>query len=593
MTTIQYGDLHAQSGTFEVQGIGSQPGPSGGDNWQIVASLPADKMPAGARRYVIMAFFRVGNVRRFGSVPAGARGLIQVCLGLDTGLRAPNYRFQIPVGEILPEQEGVPGFFMMIQSVSPSISDPSFGPTFDAGAGTNFCLWARTYWNGDAPTYGVHFDVQDVTWLWWDTTNIPSTDQLCEVYNAPPPLALTPTLAGVYLHLNSPGLAGQRWLHFQSIEYEVDGATPQAPQFQFGYSTTAGTFSGWNAKVGSGDSDGRWGQRRTAVMATPEKPVLHQGCWWHMIRPSGVFVPAVRGRDRGTPATATKVNRVRYFGVRLDNLLDVLVREEQEVANATCNLFSSFPPLFSAYVPMERTASGIIAWPLSMTHAIVRTNGRQAYDAGLMTDTQRILDFPVGFSQSDAAAQEGCSVMGFSQEGLGASTGDIQYRALFIGGPSAPQQSLSVRDVTILQFYPIRDPDVVAPQAPGVGSPVALTPGREAANPASLQAPPRAPERAMPEDPSAESARIDGATGYSRTWPMFASVRRQWTLEWNLNEADATTLYDWLRDNPAFRFTPHREAAVAAWQATPPEMIHMGGGAFRLSVRIVELIWTS
>jgi hypothetical protein len=456
-------------------------------------------------------------------------------------------------------------------------------------------LWARTFWNGDTPTYGVNFDVQDVTWFWWDATNIPSTDQLCEVYNAPPALSLTSTLSGAFLHLNSPGLTGERWLHFQSIEYEVDGATPQAPQFQFGYSTTSGTFVGWNTKVGSGDQFGRWGQRRTAVMATPEKPLLHQGCWWQMVRPSGVFVPGVRGRDRGAVTTATKINRVRYFGVRLDNLLDLLVREDVEVAGATCNVFSPHPPIFSAYVPLERTASGIIAWPLSMTHGVVQTTGRQSFDAGLMTDTQRLLDFPVAYCQTDAAVFEACSTMAFSQEGLGATSGDIQYRALFLGGPSAPSQSLFVRDITILQFYPIRDPDVIASQPPGVGAPLVLTPGRESANPSSLPALPILPDAEQPEDAALEFARIDGATGYSRTWPLFGKVRRQWTLSWSrLSEANGTTLYEFLRDNPAIKFRPQRGLAdVAAVQITAPELAQVSAQVYSLTVRIVELVWTN
>jgi hypothetical protein len=229
-------------------------------------------------------------------------------------------------------------------------------------------------------------------------------------------------------------------------------------------------------------------------------------------------------------------------------------------------------------------------------HGIVQTTGRQSYDCALQTDNGRILDFLASCAQSDGSLQEGVSCMGFSQEGLGATTGDVQYRAFFLGGENAPPVSLAVRDVTIVQFYPIRDPEVVATQPPGVGAPLVLVPGRESANPSGLPAFPYPPDVEMPEDATANFERIDGATGYARTWPLMGTVRRQWTLTWSkLSHGQSITLYSALTANPAFSFRPNGELAdVAVVQITPAEIVQAAGGhVFSATVRVVELIWTN
>lgn len=598
MPTIRYGDLIPQPGTIQVTGLGSQPGPVGGDGWQTVATLPEARLPAGTGRYAVIVTGKIGNVQRSGAQPV--RGVVQLALGIMSGAPNPSpiHKQVISVNEQLGNFEGVPFMFVMVQQASPLISDPFFGPTWTNGAGAEFALFGRTYWNGDPAAYAVTFDVTEVSWLWFDMDQIPAGEVLADVFVPSSPQALTNGYAGIHLNTNSPGSAGQKWLHFQAITYAPSpGAFGQlpAPSFQFGHSPTAGAFTGFVPKVGT---NGRWGQgRNLGATGASEKPTLSQGCFWYLVRPSGVFLPGVWGRDRHSLAgpSATTVLRSVNLSVRLDNLLDVLVRTDEEVANATCNLSSSIPPFWpTVYVPLERPAAGIVATPVCFVHGIVQTTGLQAYEAALGDNLGAIYDFIDSCAQSDAGRQEGCSAMSFSEHGLPAVAGAIQYRAWFMGGFNSPAVALPVRDITIVQFNLVRDPDVVPNIPPSDVAPFVLVPGRESANPASLSPLPIAPDSEMPEDPSVDIAGIEGATGYVRRWPLDAKVRRWWTLTWSsLSEANRNALATFLETNPAFRFTPlRRTAAIALLALDAPELDQVGGQRYVARLRCVELVWT-
>ena len=585
MVTTRYGDLVAQPGAFTVSGMGSQPGPVGGDGWQMVARLPQAKLPAGTGRYAIFVSGKVGNIRRSGATPQ--RGVLQLCLGLDTGTKSPVHKVNLSALEQLGPFEGLPFQFLMVMSSSPSISDPVFGGTFDNSSGAQWCLWGRTFWNGDPLTYAVSFDVSDVSWLWWDTDRIPAADQLCEAYVPAAPVALSTTATGIYLNINQPGSDGQKWLHFHNVAYSPRVHAGLAPHFEFGFSNTPASFSGFSAKVGTQ----RWGQQRGAAVAGAEAPMLQQGCFWYGVQPSGTFLPALRARDRQATA-ATLVHRYVYVGIRLDNLLDVLSRTETEVLNATCNLASS--PLYpTVFVALERPATGIVSAPVALVHGIVATDGLQSYEAALLTNTFDVLDDLDSCSQSDALRQEAVSCMAFATRGLSATLPAIQYRATFVGGLNAPPRSLPVRDLSIVQFNLVRDPDFIPAQPGSPGNPVALSVDRESADPGSLNPPPIAPDAELPEDATREDARIEGATGYARTWPLFMKVRRQFGLDWSrLSEANGATVYAFLKANVAFRYTPPRGAAIAFVQLDPPELVQVSGQVYAVRARGAELIWT-
>lgn len=583
---VVYGDLVEQRGGSLVDTWGSQPGPVGGDGWTLVTTLPQAALPAGTTRLVVFVNGKVGNIARQGAGTPRA-GILQVCLGLASGAKSPLHMQIVPVLEALGPLDGLLFQFCLMQSASPSISDPFFGSTWNNDSGDELAIWARGFWNGDVPTYTAAFEVSDITWLWFDTDTIPGTEQLCEHFFPSPPHALTTTNTPIHLASNTPGASGQKWLHFHCLTYRPLSPTSNAPLFQFGYHD--GTS--FHEQVGT---NGRWGQQRCIEVPTQEGQ-LSQGCFWYQDHPSGTVHPGVRGQDRN-PTTPTQVLRHCYFGLRLDSLSDVLVRTEIDVPNATSSLFQVTPAFPHVYVPLERPATGLVSAPSVFVHGIVQTDGlAQTYDSVLLTNTGRTLDPITMGSLTNGPRGEGVSSMAFSRYGLSASVDDVQYRAMWVGMLNAPPRSLRVRDITIVQTTLVAEADPVPTGPPVPGNPMVLVPGRESADPAGLPAVPFAPDAAMNEEVTATSrGRIAGATGYERTWPLFGRVRRQFGLRWSaLTEGDARALFAFLRANPAFRFTPPAElSAIAMLQAARPELIQVSAGIFAVQSPCVELIWT-
>lgn len=593
MTEVRYGDLVVETGVATVTSIGSQPGPAGGDGWTRIATLPHGQLPSGsATRLALIVNGKIGGISTSGT---GQRfGIVQVCLGDTGGLKSPYYRQQLCVTEALPNVEAVPFQFMVLFSASPSISDPLWGATWNNSSGNEFCLWARTYRNGDPATYACSFLVGDVSWLWWDTNAIPSTDQLCDQYSPATPTALTTTPTLLWMGSNSPGSAAdQKWLHFFNVVYQPRVRNCLAPSFQLGHGDAGGAGS-FVAKIGTGAAR-TWGMARmTGEIGGTEQTYLHHGAFWYQVQPTSVWLPAVKASDRPALAGNTVVHRVRYFGVRLDSLADVLVRVESSVANSTGNLTTP-PNWLDVWIALERQRTGVSTLPMVLCHGIPQVTGRRAYGAALRTDTGRQLAFPQLLEQTDDQNwNEATGRMAFSRSGFSPNLPDIQYRAHFVGGLSAATPtSYEVRDLTILQVYPVKEPDVIPNVPPTPTGPVLLVPGRESADPSSLSDPPIAPNAATDEGMSALGTEIEGGTGYSRTWPLFAKVRRGFALLWDpIKHSDTLTLTAFLQSNPVFRITPPRESAKVAVAQIEKAAVEPSGINFRVSVRVAELIWT-
>jgi hypothetical protein len=511
---------------------------------------------------------------------------LQVCLGHASGWKSTVYEQRVSVLEQLGNLDGLAFQFLMVQSLAPSVIDPEFGATFDNNSGDEWCIWGRTFFNGDPQTYAVQFDVGNVSWLWLDSDRIPAADLLCEVRTTP--LNLTTTPAAVHVNLNAPGSAGQRWLHFYNVTYSPRNYTigGLAPGFQFGF-YDASTVQ---ARVGT---NWRWGQNRTGRMFGWDSK-LCQGAFWCGVQPAGTFFPAIDGYDRQQPlGFYSTVTRSAYVGLRLDNLLDVLVRTDTEVFVVTTNIAST-PTYGSLAVQLERPATGIVSAPAVLVHGIVQTTGDQSYDVVVWTNRQREIDGIDLCARSNGLTSEGVSLMAFGAQGLSASLPDLQYRAIFAGGLAAPPVSLAVRDVCIVQFNLVRDPDFVNSEPPTPVAPIILVPGRESAAPGSLSLPPVLPDAAANEQGESAMAGIAGATGYKRGWPRWVMHRRPFTLRWSpMKAADADALQAFLHANPAFRYQPPRGAAIAVVQIDPVELQPVSGHLWSLQMRVAELIFTS
>lgn len=611
---IRYGDIHQDSANRTITGLGVSPGPSGGDGWQIVSFLPSTSLPSGVGNYAILVTGVLHNLRRITSTSLPQRGVVQLCLGLDTGAKSPVHQCVFSLNEQTLDGSGIPFGFTMVQNPlgSPSISDPFFGSSFDNASGSKWCVWGRIYTNGDPLTYSYEFDVADLTWIWWDIGLIPAGDVAVEAYYPVAPQPLSASVAFAHISANQPGTAGEKWLYFGSVGYEPPlGAlgTQPAPVIQLGYTTDSGvagtvgvqpgsTLSGMVPKIGTNT---RWSQSKGNIViqnlnqGQGTVPMHSHWAFWYGVRPSGAFYPAFHARDRQTSGAlfASRIRNYAFVAVRLDNLLDVLARTETEVASATANRFST-PTEGEAYVPLERPATGLVSHPCVMTHGIVSTTARQSYLGEIWTDRGNMLRGASVAAISNTSRNEGASIMSFARHGLSPSLPAVQYRARFTGGALAPPTSLAVRDISIVQFNMVRDadPDPALPATPS--NPIVVSPGRESPSPASLALPPHAPDAATDEDGGElEEGTIRGTTGYRRTWPLFSRPRRQFPLTWSaLLESQARDVMDFLQANPMFRHSLPRDSAIAAFQIGEPELRQISAQAYAVSVDCVELIWT-
>lgn len=599
MVEILYGGVHTDPGTASVTGVGSTNGPGGGDGWQVAATLPTAKLPSDSSiRLALVVKGRIGTIRHSGAEPFN--GVVQVALGWSgsSSRISPWHLQNLSVREerhtVGGAMDGFAFCFLMVQCASPSITDPTFGATWDTTAGKVLTLWARTYLNGDSP-FSVQFEVSDVQWLWFDMDAIPSTDQLAEDYLPSTPVLLTTATSNLYLNTNAPGTEGEKWLHLFRVFYEPRSAGQAAPWFQFGYSTTPASFTGFVAKVGT---SGRWGQNRAAqYRAGPQQVALSQGGMWYGVQPSGTFLPAVRCADRysGVAAgTQTRVRRYTYVGIRLDNLLDVLSTTDDFVERASVNFFNPTTNWTQAYVPLERPATGVVSVPTVFVHGVVDAVVGESQAAAIQTELQSF-HFPGGFCWVDAAKQEAMSVMAWRETPWSPTAPDVQLRALFPGGLWNPNSVRDVRDVSMVTAYLVRDPEYL-PTAPGtVPAPVAINPGREGPALSGLPEPPLSHDAEIAEDVVApEFARVDGDTGYSRSWPMFTVPRRRFLLRWSVAEASLASLVEFLQDNRTFKVTPPEGGSMVAvsrisdvtveWVDKPSAIV---------SCTVVELVLTS
>lgn len=616
----RYGDLFHDSAKRTITGIGIAPGPSGGDGWQVVSFLPRTNLPEGVGNYSLMVTGVLHNIRRIASTIAPQRGVVQLCLGLDTGAKSPLHQCVFSLNEQTLEGSGIPFGFTMAQRplASPTISDPFFGDSFDNDSGARWCIWARVYTNGDPLTYNYEFDISDLTWIWWDTGRIPAEDCAVEAYYPASPQPLLFSQAFAHISPNQPGNAGEKWLFFGSVSYEPPigalGSQP-APVIQLGYTTNSGvagtvgyqpdsTLAGMVPKIGTNT---RWAQSKGNIViqnlnqGQGSVPIHSHWGFWYGERPSGSFYPAFQARDRQSsgPAFSSRIRSYLFLAIRLDNLFDVVGRYETEVVRATGNRFADpsrpdDPREGAAYVPLERAQSGIVSSPCVMAHGIVSTVGRNDYLCEIWTNRGVMIRGSSAFAVANTARNEGASIMSFAQHGLTPSSPSVQYRMRFTGGALAHPASIPVRDISVLQFNFVRDadPEPALPATPS--NPIVVSPGRESPSVASLSLPPHAPDSATDESfVEPEFGDIRGATGYRRTWPLFSRPRRQFPVTWSaLLESQARDVMDFLQANPMFRHSLPRDSAIAAFQIGEPELRQISAQAYAVSVDCVELIWT-
>lgn len=600
MPDVRYADLVMSPPAQLVQTMGAIFGPPLGDNWQQLAALPQASMPSGARPYVFIVQGTIGNVQLAGTFPF--RGVLQLCLGTTAGLKHENFRVGVSARVALDATQGVP--FQFVVFVNSTFSDVLLGSTFNP-AGSQLCLWARTFLNGDAQTYAVQFTVADVSWLWFDISTIPgasvSMDQ--QDFIASGGTALGTTVPTSFNKLGSSfGADGQTWLNFANvwcISQEFNQAIPaNAPRFHFGH-TPDGTYPSFVKKIGSVD---RWGMQHAQVSQVgfaTRTQWQHGGFWVHQGAQQAGFsayeLPIVTNR--------TLLFRYRHFALRLDQLPDVRFRSDPgpNPMGVNGSVVSGGQPAWQNHtLTLERpTPNPLIlspTLPIVMIHGVMRAPAPTVYSYGARVFEQAFDGMAQGatncFPIAVAVRGEAVSSMAFTRRGFQTTSPVMQFKGAMIGGSSSLGVAAEVVDFCMVTWHPIQDPSPKT--TPGaVPAPLLLVPGKQSPDPGSLSPPPHAPSGDPLERGNLERNEIRGGTGYARGWPMGAKALRVLTVNWGpLSETDAAAVFTFLRDTPAWRYTPPRSPSLAVLSISRPELSPASHRTATITVDVAVLVWT-
>lgn len=575
MTQVVYLDRIDDLGAKTVSTIGSQPGPIGGDGWVTLSEIPTSRLLA-ARHYAFWVTGKIGNFQRSGAAPVA--GVVQLCLGTGAGTLHPLYLVEIGLGANLGPTDAVPFAFLLI--FSSTISDPLFGATWPNTFPLQ--LFGRIYRRGDAANYSGSFDVTSLVWMWADLDAIPAGDQLTTRQTIGAPISTSSSPVPIAQSLNSiPGAAGDVWIHFWALSYRP--GVGAIPAFQVGY-VKDGAFTGFTPMNGTG------GELGLDHRGTQTHGVQHQhGGFWVAPKVGAAYLPAIAGHARQTGAQDTVFDRFQCLSIRLTDLGNVHYSSNPvELALTTWSNNIGGPG--SNYYPLEVPAEGRTWEPWTFATGI--PDGPAPIDIWIL-DNQA---FPLWVSFANQLIEdplEGACCFAASSHGLGSGNPGVQYRLFFVENSPLPTFPRTVRDIYLVTFYPVKDPDNEPPDPNDVGDPVEIIPGTESLGVASLLDPPLAPNVDLTEMSLAVRERLRGATGYERSWTHWVATRRPFTLTWGpVSAAQRDALIEFFRAHKTFRLTPPQEGAVPAVVTTQLTWLSIDNLRFEVQLEAIELVYT-
>lgn len=579
MTTTAYLERFEDRAAKRVTSIGSQHGPGGGDGWQQVSTLGTTRLQAG-HHYAFLVRGKVGNVQRFGVLPpAGSvRGTLQVCLGDSSGLRHPEFLVEMSVQEVIDADAGEP--FAFLVQLTAATADALWG---SAWANTDdLALFARVYWNGDAPTYGASFDVSEVVWIWSDLDAVPGTDAAVTQTTTPVTLGPGVTWTNIYQRPSTVGSAGQQWLHLAVVQIDFSGGVG-SPRFQFGY-CTGGSFAGYVGRVGvSGPVLEPAGISVAELHAAPaasrrrRKTML---AWWVDTNPGASYLPCVRSINGDGLQTC---RRFDVLSLRLDDLDLVDYAESANEIGMVDYVGNSAGP---NYVPQEAPAPSGSAKPWVLVGATCRAHKTVIW---MDSDPFGVLGTESVATHRNAGDRHQC--VNDCEHGSGPPLQVVQYRHRVMQalGPGA----LDIDELKTLVLYPVKDSNGSTTGPSTHGPATAIVPGKEGLDAGSLSPPPLQPDVQQREAYVDQRERLVGSTGYVRTWGVMVGTRATYSLTWQpVSAANRDALLDFLRSNTAFRVTPPHGDAIAVVPVAAASATQVSGQTFSVQVDVAELIYT-
>jgi hypothetical protein len=584
-------DRIADQARKTVSTMGYQPGPIGGDGWSVVSTVPSARLSSSSHQFAFIVTGRLCNVQRVGTVPTAATGKMQIALADSAGTKSPTHLFEANVNDALPGDNGLP--FSFLVTCGGGISDPTWGTAWPGSV--DLQLIGRTFWNQDAMTYAVQFDILDLVWSWVDVAAIPSGDvKVTQTLNADPAVYVPSGISST----------NETWLHFWNVGYAAGRTATTGvqciPAFRVGYRTSPAVPVTFVTKVGNliqtggfalipgrlGLGGGAPGPAGVAV-----EPQRTLGSFWVGVTDGNPMFMCADSTVQQAGATSHVLKRFATVSIRLDNLPGV--RMYAQPAPYGTSLFScDFASRYtsSQFLPVEVPGGDLTSEPWSLVTGIPLSTW--GYSVWIDTSNGPHPWEPIGrdITLDPLAAVPSLS---WGAHAIAAGAGPYRFLMRFVTEPgpvlSPPTQ---VQDIYAVTFFPVRDPDNSNPSIPDVGAAVAIVPGTEGLDASSLSVPPYSPDAEMDEPSTGPRVRLEGPTGYVRTWSVFLGPRRYFPLTWTgLTTAQRDTLLAFLRVNANFAITPNRDAKTAVGQVDLPSYNQLSGQTWSVSVTVAELVY--
>lgn len=610
---------HEDKAPRTISASGLQSGPPGGDNWQLISTLPAGTLDASNHSYAIWVTLRVSNVQTFGTLPTsgnidGETGYLQIVLGDDTGVRHPVHVHHIPAGYgSTPEQGHQVSFLVICSSADP---DVVWGSAFPGAS--NLQIYGRLYWFNDSPTYGKNWDVSDIEYVIADLEAIPAAEQASDVMT---------TFTGTSgfqngkeeWHPSTVGALDERWVVFQSVYYQGeardDTASPyplRVPWFRFGHaSNAAGDDETYQVGTNAYGNGWPWWSA-TAGLDNTRRNMTHGAFWWSQLegaRHVGFYARMWTTSGVSNPSNEPVFARAAFLAVRVDNLPGLIASSVSSYPTATqsapATAYDSTALTSSEFLTLEVSPPAMSFEPMVFASAIVGdqlgANASSGYGAHISTfddlevhaEASRVL---LSFNQPSAGGLVNVQQIVSSSTGIGYGDPAFAYRFRWNQPGSPPPGAVShpLTDVYLIAFHPVKNPEGGAPVIPSVGDPVPLVPDAEGPPVSDLPDLSPQPDAAVGETFNTRTERHRGATGYLRSWQVWYTPRRSFSLAWGpLTATQRDAVLAQITGGSLFRITlPRESVAIPAVAVSPPQVDQASAQTWRVAVECAEIIYT-
>lgn len=344
-------------------------------------------------------------------------------------------------------------------------------------------------------------------------------------------------------------------------------------------------------KLGSSGSFGL--NRYPAAGILNELPQVQLGGFWPWTNTFDRTRVGYDAWENQATGSGVIMKRWRHLAIRIDTLPEVRTRSEQGPNPGGVRLSDSWRDY---QLTVERPAPdpGILVEPIVMlqqfgfglfTHGAFGSRVRQS-SGGRLADESL-------FSAIDPTRNEAVPATLLGRRIFQTTSPAMQWLCYLVGTVDSPPGIHNVYDFHFVTFHPVRDPENITDPPGSAPAPIVLVPGKQGPAPENLPVPPTEPNANPLELARNTRPQIRGGTGYRRSWPLGAKPLRQLSVIWGpLTEDAAQAVFEFLRDNPIWRYTPPKSAALAAMSTSRPEMVPASHRSFSVSIEVAILVWT-